>query len=214
MKKRNPFLPVVLTAFSIASIGMLYAKTASIAKVGEDETYRAPINAHLQNVSGSELLLWLKNNQIEFISENKSDIQKGSYTVYLENASPDQAVEVFADLLNVEWRRVGQVYVLTPESKRPAVKSLPRPVLMEGLQQASADQPVVEADKVERPPQIDALVESLTPEQRQTNRESGYLPTSELTSFQKETLRKHVNSDMVDLSVLVDGRTVRIKGEL
>ncbi len=213
MKKHNPYLPVLVTVFSIASICMLYGKTANYAPLESESDIQVPIDADLKNVSGKQLLDWMKDHKIEYVSQNPKQVEEGNYSVYLEHAAPQEAVQIFCTLLKADWRRQGDVFVLTP-AKPKSAKAPEAPSLLQVPQLATPATAITEDPNPNRPEFVDEIIQSLSPEQHQSNVQNGFIDVEELDAEQQSTLKECIGEGRVDFVIFVDGKTHRFKGTL
>ena len=215
MKNRSLLFPVVLTVLCIASIGSLYARTATANRPESTTTDTTQIIANLNNVSGKELVNWLKVHNIYFVSRNMSPIQDQNFTIYVEKASPSEVVQAVAESLGVGWRQEGNIFVLSPAVSNsepkgtPLSHSLSTPAAPKAANQGTATQPAEV-----KPTLAKKLVSNRTDDQDAEAKTQGYLSTKSLTKDQQQLIVNEVGSGPVDLVVVNDHHLIHIKGEL
>lgn len=213
MKKRSPFLPAFLAIFSIASIGIIYGNSAKSIDSKESAKQSTPVSAQLKDVSGKELLTWMTDNNIQFLTEHPEKVSSTStkYSVYFDHASPQDIVGAISVVLGTEWHQEGEIFVLTPREElreeensseyRP--KRVPFPI--KGIQEDISGAAKTFGGK---------LVATMTKSQLRDQLVHGLISTDSLSEEQKQLIQSEIRSNQVNIIIATQGRVVYLKGEI
>ena len=218
MKNRNPYLPLFITFLSIASIGALYGKTLQPTKTPSSTDEFAPISVELKGVSHMDLLSWMAKHQIQYVTEHPRDNEDQEYSVYFDHASQQDVVNAMSKVLETNWKREGNVYVLSPRVQPASPKSSSRSDRATSQNQSLSvptlqpmTSPVIDGE-----PQTFAstFIATVTTDQMQRMDQLGFLPTSDLTENQKKLIRAEITSKDCRILVCALGKVIKIQGAL
>lgn len=77
---------------------------------------RGTVSLDKSGLSAQQLMDWMKSSGMNFVLESGHLPKDKTYSVHLNNVSPDSAIEAVATALGMAWTKKGDVYVLKPSS--------------------------------------------------------------------------------------------------
>lgn len=207
MKKRNPVLPAVLAIFSIASIGIIYAKSTEALSKNDTPVESAPMTAELKDVSKSELLAWMTKHNIQYLTEQSEEATNDptKYSVYFDQASAQDIVVAISVALDTEWQKEGEIYVLIPRDEFEADNARPKrvPFPIKGVQM----------DRVSAATSFGGhFIATVTTSQFRDQMVEGSISTESLSDAQKQLIAKQTDDQNVNMVIASQGRIVHVTG--